>query len=401
MKEKNKGSFFRIQAEVTTADFTGLCRRAAQSGIFLREVLPAGSLSYRFTVDHRDLQKLRRICTQTGDHLKMIQGARFFEAVKSTMKRPALLAGVLFLMIFFLYLPSRVLFIKVSGNQLVPGTRILEAAKECGVGFLSSRREIRSEAVKNRLLQQIPELSWVGINTKGCVAEILVRELPEKPEVTHTSGISCIIANRDGIVTKSIVRQGSLLCSPGQAVEKGEVLISGMREEGKVKRMGPSAGEVFAITQRNFSVVTPVSALHKGEIQETSHEYTLLIGKKRMKICGSSGNWDTTCGRMYTEYYITLPGGWKLPVGLGQDTYVCTELIQRPKGTESLYREMMAWADRCLQRKMTAGRILRREESLDTGEGIYRLTGKYLCHEMIGRVRQEKIGVKQDTWKES
>ena len=281
------------------------------------------------------------------------------------------------------------LFIKVSGNRAVPSTRILEAAHQSGVRILCSRRDLRSEAVKNRLLQQIPELSWAGINTKGCVAEIQVRELPEKNENSPILGASSLIALRDGIITKSIVRRGNLLCSPGQAVKKGQILISGVREEGKVKRIGPSEGDVFAITQRNFSIVTPAFRFIKGETQETSRVYTLLIGKKRMKICGSSGNWDTTCGRMYTEYYITLPGGWKLPIGLGQDTYVCTELIQRPETTESLYRELMDWADLCLQRKMTAGRILRREEQLDTGEDIYRLTGKYLCHEMIGRVRQE------------
>ena len=401
MKETNRESLFQVRAEVTTADFTGFCRRASQHEIFLHDILPEGALTYAFTIDHSKLGKLKRICTQAGDHLKIIREARLITTAKALVERPALLAGILFLLFFFLYLPSRVLFLKVSGNHSVPSSRILEAVHECGVGFLSSRREIRSEAVKNRLLQQIPELSWAGINTRGCVAEILVRELPKKGENPMGSGTSSIIALRDGIITQSIVRQGRMLCSPGQAVQTGEILISGAREGGKVQRWGPSEGEVFAITQRDFSTVAPAFTLSKGEIQETSRVYTLLAGKKRMKICGSSGNWDTTCGRMYEEYYITLPGGWKLPIGLGRDTYVWSSLVQRPKGTESLYREMMTWADLCLQRKMKAGRILRREENLETGEGIYRLTGRYLCHEMIGRVRQEKIGVKQDTWKES
>ena len=35
---------------------------------------------------------------------------------------------------------------------------------------------IRSEKVKNSLLQRIPQLQWAGINTDGCVAVISVRE---------------------------------------------------------------------------------------------------------------------------------------------------------------------------------------------------------------------------------
>lgn len=401
MGKRSKNSWFRISAEVTTADFSGFSRWAAQNGIPLLDVKSSGSLSYDFYINPRDFRRLSRSCRKRGENLKIRKNAAFLRMIRSLIQRPALITGILFLLLLFLYLPSRVIFIRVTGNETIPGDRILEAAKSSGVRFMTSRKDLRSEQIKNRLLQELPQLSWVGINTKGCVAEISVQELPQEPQNHAFTGPSDMIAQRDGIVTKCIARQGKLLCSPGQAVYKGEVLISGKDEEAKIIRSGASEGEIFAITHRSFSSVTPACYMKKEEEQQVSRGYTLLIGKKRMKICGTSGNSPGSCGRMYTEYYITLPGGYQLPIGLGLDTYVQYSLSRNKKDREAVYQELMAWAEHCLQEKMSAGRILRRDEQLHAEEEVYRLAGEYLCHEMIGRIRQEKIGVKQDTWKES
>ena len=401
MRKEVEKSWFLISAELTTADFAGFSRWAVQNGIPLLNVKTSGSLSYGFSIYPRDLKRLSRSCRKRGEILRIKKNAGFIRALRSLINRPALIIGILLLLVLFLYLPSRILFIRVTGNHGIPSARILEAARSSGVRFMTSRKELRSEQVKNRLLQEIPQLSWAGINTSGCVAEISVQELPQEQADNAFTGPSSVIAHRDGVVTKCIARQGNLVCSPGQAVRKGDILISGQIEDAPMYPGTAAEGEIFAITHRNFSSITPASCIKKGDVQQVSHGYTLLIGKKRMKICGTSGNSHGSCGRMYTEYFIALPGGYRLPVGLGLDTYVQSSQEIHSQDHESVYRDLMAWADLCLQEKMTAGRILRRDEQLHTEEGVFRLTGAYLCHEMIGRNRQEKTGVKQDTWKES
>ena len=89
--------------------------------------------------------------------------------------RPVLLAGLGILFLLAMYLPSRVLFIRVEGNMQIPDRQILAAAEECGIRFGASRREVRSEKVKNALLSSVPQLQWAGVNTAGCVATISVR----------------------------------------------------------------------------------------------------------------------------------------------------------------------------------------------------------------------------------
>ena len=61
-----------------------------------------------------------------------------------------------------LYAPSRVWFVEVEGNETVPARKILLAAEECGVKFWAKSGEIRSEQVKNQILNLVPELQWAG-----------------------------------------------------------------------------------------------------------------------------------------------------------------------------------------------------------------------------------------------
>ena len=92
---------------------------------------------------------------------------------------------------------------------------------------------------------------------------------------------------------------------------------------------------------------------------------------------------------MYEEYYITLPGGFRLPVAIVKETYVFREVVpvseENPEG-------LRQFAEHYVQAQMIAGRILNASITFEASEtGLY-LNGSFLCREMIGRIRQEKIG---------
>ena len=55
-----------------------------------------------------------------------------------------------------MWVPEHVLFLSVEGNSAVPEAKILEAAESAGIRIGISRRAIRNENVKNRLLSAIP-----------------------------------------------------------------------------------------------------------------------------------------------------------------------------------------------------------------------------------------------------
>ena len=95
---------------------------------------------------------------------------------------------------------------------------------------------------------------------------------------------------------------------------------------------------------------------------------------------------------MYEEYYITLPGGFRLPVGLCVEKYLPYEIMKTerdPIGTESALRN---FGKEYLFGQMIAGKIIGEKSSVTQELELYRLAGEYTCLEMIGELRQEQIG---------
>ena len=141
--------------------------------------------------------------------------------MKGLLSRPVLLGGMGLLLAASLYLPSRVLFIRVEGNSVVDTREILAAAEACGIRFGASRREVRSEKVKNNLLEKVPDLQWAGVNTAGCVATISVRERQITAEEQAEEAVTHLVAARDGYIVSTTVTQGTPLVQVGQTVRAG------------------------------------------------------------------------------------------------------------------------------------------------------------------------------------
>lgn len=380
------------EVKITAADIPSLLKEMNREHVRLYNMLPEENLSITCRIPFSSMNKLRRICKKQGAELEVIRRAGYLSLCRAVRRNGAALAGLTLILLLFLFLPTRIFFIRVVGNQNVPTARILEAAEQCGVHFAAGRREIRSESLKNALLDRIPQLQWACINTKGCTAEITVREKPPAPTAFPSGGIESIIAYRDSILTRCTPYKGTLLSRPGQAVRRGQVLISGYTDCGSKIRGEKADGEVFGYTMHEIRAVTPDSLEFRKHLIGKNWTIFLAAGKKRIKIWGNSGNPDARCGRMYKEYYITLPGGYRLPFALCMDLRTDWETVFLPKDKESVCRQMSSYAEHILQEEMIAGRLLKKAESCNKQNGVFSMEGRYLCHEMIGRPREEKIG---------
>ena len=95
---------------------------------------------------------------------------------------------------------------------------------------------------------------------------------------------------------------------------------------------------------------------------------------------------------MYEEYYITLPGGFALPLAVCVDTYRNYEIIPAVTSPEDGEAALDSFVRDYLQRQMVAGQILLKKLRFSELDGLYRLEGECLCREMIGRQRREQIG---------
>lgn len=379
------------EAKLVSADPGRAMEQIALQGIILRQVRQEKDLTLIFQLDRKDWKKLSRLCHHNGYDLTLVRRAGLYWLGKRLIRRPVLVSGLGVLLALSLWLPTRVFLVEVEGNRTVPTQRILEAAESTGIRFGASRRAVRSEKMKNNLLSQVEELKWAGVNTTGCRAVISVREKePEQEKILD--GIKGIVAHRDGFITQCTVTAGSGQCQPGETVKAGQLLISPYTDCGICIRAETAEGEVMAQTQRHLRAVTPSEAEFRQEAGETVFRIGLILGKKRINFRKCSGIWDATCDRIYKEYYITLPGGFRLPFGVAVETVTQWDTAYRHTEREEAEAALLAFSRRYTCQEMIAGSILRTDYGMSQSAGLYTLTAQFRCSEMIGREILMEIG---------
>ncbi len=377
-----------VTLEVTSAEPMALINALQKAGIQVMELDKRTQLQYRFQVARKQAGNVRRITEKRGDSLKLCGRSGIFWTLWELRKRPVLVLGLLAIFAFSLWVPSRIFFVRVEGNTDVPTRQIIDQAQLAGITFGASRREVRSEKMKNNLLNIMPQLQWAGVNTYGCLAVITVRERNDLPQQEQTAVVSSIVANYDGIIRQMTVTKGNALCRPGEAVKAGQVLVSGYTDCGIYIQATQAEAEIYAQTQRNLTVLHPTKYLVRNTIIQTQKKYSFIIGKKRINLTKDSGILDTGCAKIETECYMTLPGGFQLPVGIVIEQYVFYET--QAGATDTAESFLQAYAKKHLQQQMTAGRIEHAGEVFTQMEDVCRLDGVYGCYESLGITRMEE-----------
>ena len=382
----------KVQVQLTSADPARMLTCINDRGIPVFSVETVSALTVRFSIRQRDCSTLAMLVEKRGDSLKICRQEGLVWMVKPLLRRPVLLGGICLLIAMMLYFPTRILFVQVDGNVALPEKQILAAAEECGIRFGASRAEVRSERLKNALMARLPALQWAGINTYGCRAVISVRERTEVAQQKAKTGIGSLVSVRDALVESVTVTRGNAMCTPGQAVKSGQMLISGYVDCGICIRATGAEGEIYGQTTHRISAVMPSFCVKRTRNVDSKKKISIVIGKKRINLWKDSGIWDTTCGRMYEEYYITLPGNYRLPMKLVMEKYYRYDLTQEEIEDSFAANLLPQFAERCLLDQMVAGQILSRNFQVRREGEIFRLEGSCLCREMIGRMQWEQIG---------
>lgn len=380
-----------VKIQITSADPAGVICSLYGNGIPVENVHYVDELTFQCQVQRQYTKRVIALVDRRSDQWKILSHKGIFWSIQRLINRPVLVAGVLIFILLTVFLPTRIYFFRVEGNTSVPDKYILELASEYGISFGAVRREIRSEQVKNALLHAIPQLEWVGINIAGCVATISVRERQVGEPAQPVRGISSIVAIRDGVVQEVTVTGGSAACKVGQAVRAGQVLISGYTDCGLSIRAERAKGEIYATTNRQMTFILPENFVQRGHRVSQNQRFSIIIGKKRINFYQDSGNLDATCVKMYEENYVTLPGGFQLPIAIVTETWIDYESAAPAATVEENSRTMSSLAQDYLRSQMVAGTILSKDESFSQQDGFLLLYGKYGCLEMIGQERSEEI----------
>lgn len=206
--------------------FLNLCRIR---GITLWDISCEGGMLCAFA-DRGSYKKLRAIAKSSGMRMRMDDksGLTFF--LDRHSRRVGILAGIMLMAALLCILSTRLWCISVSGNKRISSEEIINAFENAGIHCGMPASDIEPSEIELEVQKNLKGISWVNINIKGCCAEIEVREAAKTDGLSPEYQFSNIVASSDGLIKIFRSFNGTAEEKAGSPVLKGELLISGIKQ---------------------------------------------------------------------------------------------------------------------------------------------------------------------------
>ena len=292
-------------------DFLGRAASLLLSSGISARILPDGSIYLR----ERDFQKCRKMLggrvRYTYSELLGIPG--IYSRIGCKM---GILVGCVCSLLLTLFLSGLVWDVRIEGNFTVPDVAITEALEEAGftVGSRWNKSDLSSLEVE--ALSLCSDISWININRRGTVAYVSVIEKDgdEADEDTQTGKYANIIASDDCIIEELRVVKGTAEVKVGDAVKKGDLLISGVLSDSA--NGGLCYAEGIVIGRVGDSVTVNTEREYERIVPETPRvcRVRIKIFKFPINIFKNSRNFDNKCDIIKDIDGFSLFGRGKLPI---------------------------------------------------------------------------------------
>lgn len=358
--------------------FINLCRL---NKIILWELKNSNGVISACT-DCASYKKIRSVARKSGMKVRIRRkhGLPFF--LERHNRRIGVVAGVIFGAAVILILSTRIWSIDVIGNVTVPPEKIIGVFEELGVKKGVSGSKIDIKSTEFAALQRLEELSWLNINISGSKAVIEVREAVESPEIENDNTPADIVAAKDGIITIIRPFNGTAEEEVGNIVVKGDLLISGIEENGDLTvSFCKAKGYVVARTSRNLEYVQPEKITVMKPVSNKKH---LIINFLSFEIPLGRINRENS----YNEKSEMIINGVTLPVGFikcVETVYDETEITLSPERQKAL--AFLRFTDMCAEEF----RYLEVEKSEITADSNGSFAGEFTCIENIGKEHPMQI----------
>ncbi len=368
----------RTKVLLTSPCPEGVLNSCVKAGIIIRNAEFKGQCQVVLSLRDSEMPLFREICRKNGAEFEKLS-QKGGKKLRQLFKRRSVLLASLMLVAALLLLSSCFVWrIKIISDGEISTPKLLNALNSAGLYEGTLRFNISSDMLRCKVLAQMPEISWLGLNISGSEARVMVRVTPEEEKIYEEYKLTDLIASREGIIKSMSVLNGQSMKMPGDTVEQGELLVRGIMESGpNPPRAVCAKGQVIAETRRTIQAVSPETAHYKKKITGRRIKFAIKFGKKRQNLYFSSGKHIDECVKIINEYQLGIDGLFALPLSLIKEEYIfyetCAENYEG-NGEEKLLE---------ILRENLDGEILETEfkESSVSGKKTLQLTA--LCLENI------------------
>lgn len=243
----------------------------------------SGRLTANMSLDA--FRVIRPVCRRTRTHLRIRYRRGLPFLFHRYRKRKAALIGVLLTLLFLWYTSCHIMGVTVLGNNRIPTETVLEHLARSGVAVGKTTNGIDAAVIRNRMMRDLEDLAWVGINVSGSRIYVeVVERLEQEPGVAMDDPCH-LVATKDGVIDSIEARNGQNMVTVGSGVREGDVLVSGIMDAGtEAARYVHAYGEVFARTTYLLSRDYPLTYEDTSDTGKTSTRYTLRVLNKTIPL---------------------------------------------------------------------------------------------------------------------
>ncbi len=184
--------------------------------------------SYEFFMTLKGFRKIKPLVRKSKVRLKILKklGLPFF--LHRNRRRKLYAAGFCTFLLILYILSLFIWDIEFEGNRMYTYDTLLKFCESENIRYGMKKAKIDCDVLEESLRTQFPEITWVSARVSGTRLLVKIKENEVLSDIPAKDESPCdIIADKDGIITTMIVRQGVPMAAVGDQVEKGQVLVSG------------------------------------------------------------------------------------------------------------------------------------------------------------------------------
>jgi similar to stage IV sporulation protein len=312
--------FVKVEAECPFPEqFLNMC---AGNGVAFWSAERVDGVRIQTAILARDLPHAERFALRLGGTLTPLSrhGTPFF--LERFKKRYVLIAGLCLCIAALMALNQYIWDFTVEGNDKLTGEEILQALTEIGISAGTRASAVDIETVRNQMLLKMSGLSWITVNVTGSHASVVVRERDEKPEIFARGTPVNVIAEKAGLVTRMDTLSGSAHVFPGDTVQQGQLLVSGLVDSAQLGvRLVNARAQVTARTWTELSAVVPTGAVGKHFTGRSDTRRAIVFGRARVNLYRNASQPYAMYDKMSEVSALKLPGGLTVPAALVREVY--------------------------------------------------------------------------------
>ena len=315
--------------------------------------------------------------------MKITNKRGYYFFIKKNQTKAGFVFGLIFVILSSIILNKFIWEINIYGNKDVDAETIIQSAEEMGLkkGTLSKKHD--SQTVEWYIMNENEGLALVEVNIQGSCANILVREATKPAEMKSDDDIPInIIASRYGVIRKMDVFDGQDAVKVGDAVMKGDLLVSAVYEDRHNKlTLKHARANIIAETDYSIEVEFPLEQIieKRGNINKKTYEIDFM-GLK-IKLGNIKNQSDYIVEEEFDLHFLWI----KLPINLiikrYYDVKYNTITYNFEQGREGAYQLL----EREEKEIFKDAKIISRKDTEKIKDNKYIIKADYICLMDIGQ----------------